>query len=327
MYVCILHAIGLTCEHSCMLQPALQPAHQLRINVQCLVHAASSPDPVRAMTDIHRLQLFPAVFTVPPDAAAKLPSSWGAPCVQLIAAAKATLSAVPFQEELSKEEVKVALLSALLLPLRALQSQGKKGKTVPIVPIVIGESMKWTKKYATIVQDIHTQAPELLTVSQTLQGLGSEWQDFAPEELRTKLGLAVRQLKSNWRLGAVAASLLPLSSAKPLGVDSAGADASESESYSTSSTEGLASQEDTLASEAARVACCKGLESAVLAFKLDKCWKEAGFRPLLDGQQIKHATGAKGPEIGKITDELVKWQLAHPHASQQDAEAWLSHLD
>lgn len=43
--------------------------------------------------------------------------------------------------------------------------------------------------------------------------------------------------------------------------------------------------------------------------------------------QIKHATGAKGPEIGKITDELVKWQLAHPHASQQDAEAWLSHLD
>lgn len=49
------------------------------------------------MTDIHRLQLFPAVFTVPPDAAAKLPSSWGAPCVQLIAAAKATLSAVPFQ--------------------------------------------------------------------------------------------------------------------------------------------------------------------------------------------------------------------------------------
>lgn len=54
--------------------------------------------------------------------------------------------------------------------------------------------------------------------------------------------------------GAVAASLLPLSSAKPLGVDSAGADASESESYSTSSTEGLASQEDTLASEAARCA-------------------------------------------------------------------------
>lgn len=57
----------------------------------------AGPDPVRAMTDIHRLQLFPAVFTVSPDAAAKLPSSWGGPCVQLIAAAKATLTALPFQ--------------------------------------------------------------------------------------------------------------------------------------------------------------------------------------------------------------------------------------
>ena len=42
--------------------------------------------------------------------------------------------------------------------------------------------------------------------------------------------------------------------------------------------------------------------------------------------QIKQATGAKGPEIGKITDELIKWQLAHPDATQQDAEAWLSKL-
>lgn len=57
----------------------------------------TGPDPVRAMTDIHRLQLFPAVFTVTPDADAKLPSSWGRPCVQLIAAAKATLTAVEFQ--------------------------------------------------------------------------------------------------------------------------------------------------------------------------------------------------------------------------------------
>ena len=73
------------------------------------------------------------------------------------------------QEELSKEEVKIAMLAALLLPLRVLQGQGKKGKAVPIVPLVVGESMKWTKKYATFVQDLHEQAPELLTVSQALQ--------------------------------------------------------------------------------------------------------------------------------------------------------------
>ena len=65
--------------------------------------------------------------------------------------------------------MKIALLSALLLPLRVLQSKGKKGKTMPVVPLVVGESMKWPKKYATFVQDIQAQAPELLTVSQTLQ--------------------------------------------------------------------------------------------------------------------------------------------------------------
>ena len=79
------------------------------------------------------------------------------------------LSCTELQEELSKEEVKIALLSALLLPLRALHSKGKKGKTVPVVPLVVGESMKWPKKYATFVQDVQAQAPELLTVSQTLQ--------------------------------------------------------------------------------------------------------------------------------------------------------------
>ena len=70
---------------------------------------------------------------------------------------------------MSQEEVKTALLSALLLPLRAVQSKGKKGKTVPVVPLVIAESMKWPKKYASLVQDIQAQAPELLAVSQTLQ--------------------------------------------------------------------------------------------------------------------------------------------------------------
>jgi hypothetical protein len=35
-----------------------------------------------------------------------------------------------------------------------------------------------------------------------------------------------------------------------------------------------------------RVACCHSLESAVMAFKLDRCWKEAGWRPLLNGKQV-----------------------------------------
>ena len=73
------------------------------------------------------------------------------------------------QVDMSKEEVKLTLLSALLLPLRALESKGKKGKSLPVVPIVVGESMKWKKSYAALAADVHAQAPELLRVYQTLQ--------------------------------------------------------------------------------------------------------------------------------------------------------------
>ena len=51
------------------------------------------------MSDIHRLRLFSAVFTVTPDAEHKLPNDWGQPCVQLVTAAAATLKGIKFQVE------------------------------------------------------------------------------------------------------------------------------------------------------------------------------------------------------------------------------------
>ena len=73
------------------------------------------------------------------------------------------------QVDVGKEEVKVALLSALLLPVRALESKGKKGKSLPVVPLIVGESMKWKKSYASLAAEVQAQAPELLKVYQTLQ--------------------------------------------------------------------------------------------------------------------------------------------------------------
>ncbi len=52
--------------------------------------------------------------------------------------------------------------------------------------------------------------------------------------------------------GTVIASLLPLSSAKPLGIDSAEADASESESRSGSSTDAHPDEDNTDTGVAAR---------------------------------------------------------------------------
>lgn len=69
----------------------------------------------------------------------------------------------------SKEAVKTAQLAALLLPLRACQSQAKKGKTNPTVSLIIADSMKWKKMYAGHVTELHAQAPVLLEVFQQLQ--------------------------------------------------------------------------------------------------------------------------------------------------------------
>ena len=37
-----------------------------------------------------------------------------------------------------------------------------------------------------------------------------------------------------------------------------------------------------------RVTRCQQIERAVAVFKLDKCWQEAGWRPLLDGQYVSN---------------------------------------
>ena len=53
--------------------------------------SAAGPAPVRAMQDIQRLHLFPAVFAVSEAAAAKLPEDYGRPGVHTMAAAAAIL--------------------------------------------------------------------------------------------------------------------------------------------------------------------------------------------------------------------------------------------
>ena len=60
------------------------------INI-CRMYAGQ--DPVRAMRDIHRLRLFPVVFSVPEPVTGQLGEGYGAPCTQVMADAAALLDA------------------------------------------------------------------------------------------------------------------------------------------------------------------------------------------------------------------------------------------
>ena len=53
----------------------------------------AGPAPVRAVADIQRLGLFPAVFAAPPTLQAALGSGYGAPCAAAMAAADALMRA------------------------------------------------------------------------------------------------------------------------------------------------------------------------------------------------------------------------------------------
>ncbi|KAF9498151.1 hypothetical protein BDN71DRAFT_1386446 [Pleurotus eryngii] len=48
-------------------------------------------------------------------------------------------------------------------------------------------------------------------------------------------------------------------------------------------------------------------------------------RPILDGREVSAALGAQraGPWLGQVLDQVVEWQLGHPHQTKDDCIAWL----
>ncbi len=70
---------------------------------------------------------------------------------------------------MAPEERRVALLSALLLPLRAAEISKDGKQPTPLTSYVVLDAIKWKRKDAEAVAALHAAAPELLRISQTLQ--------------------------------------------------------------------------------------------------------------------------------------------------------------
>jgi tRNA nucleotidyltransferase (CCA-adding enzyme) len=49
-------------------------------------------------------------------------------------------------------------------------------------------------------------------------------------------------------------------------------------------------------------------------------------RPILNGKEVVEALGAgkPGPWVGKVLDDVIEWQLGHPHQSKDDCVQWLT---
>ncbi len=86
------------------------------------------------------------------------------------------------QEPMAVDERRLALLAAMLLPLRACEITRDGSKPTMLTHHIVLESIKWKRKDAEAVSALHAAAAELLHVSQLLQARSSppECEIFLP---------------------------------------------------------------------------------------------------------------------------------------------------
>ncbi|KAK9804968.1 hypothetical protein WJX73_005470 [Symbiochloris irregularis] len=280
------------------------------------------PAAVEAVATIQRLQLFAAVFQAPPTAASLLGPDYGLPCLAVMTAAAQLLDAIECkaqQPAFEEDERCMALMAALLLPLRsATVSMGKGSKKgAPLAAWIIKEAIKWPNKDTDGVTLLHSLAPGLLDISNSLQaGVAAEGEQGWV--VRAQLGQVLRRLGKAHLLrpGLVVASLLSMPEARPLGVQHAAGSSPEA-AHSPGPTSSQ-TQDDS----ASRLECYNRLDAAMASFGLQGCWD---WRPLLDGKEVMQAANLTkgGPELGKLTGLVLDFQLSHPQATKEDAIAWL----
>ncbi|KAK3278686.1 hypothetical protein CYMTET_13393 [Cymbomonas tetramitiformis] len=294
-----------------------------------------SADPLRAMTQLHRLHLFPVVF--PSAKCAELPSGldYGAPCVGSLKIMTETTAMLP-PGFLSCEEYRILLLASLLLPLRKCTIPVKK-KQVPLASHIVREALKMRTKDAEGVAALHAAADKLaalagdlhlaaacssssmsstsVDLTTTLPHAGNGEKGF-PTEICIHLGLEIRHLKEIWRCALPLAAILDHSGTAPL----------VSEELPEVERSTSAEADHTLASARShtlrRANLCVEYEGAIKAMQLDRAWE---MKPLLDGKAIMAELQMKGggPVLGKVMGALLEWQLAHPGSDKESCLAYL----
>lgn len=268
------------------------------------------PDPVASVQLLHRLRLFEDVFMLPDSVPASTLPLLSAAGSALLGSAHATLRSWAPKEGLGPEELRLTLLAAALMPLRGMALRTAKGKDISLASHVMRESLKYRAKDADAVDALHASAPRLAAVHRQLQA-GSQ-EGAHSEAAQVALGQCIRRLKHLWRAGCVLAALMPLPEAAPLDADPTDADGAASGSPASTSA----------GAGAGEVGVCRELEAAAAAFGVSDCWS---WKPVLDGKRVMAAAGMTqgGPALGKLMDEVVAWQLAHPAGTAEECLAWL----
>ncbi|XP_041012281.1 tRNA nucleotidyltransferase cca2 isoform X2 [Juglans microcarpa x Juglans regia] len=269
----------------------------------------SGNQPVKAMTYICDLMLFPIVFSFPP----KFEPSKSESCDRLCNAyLDATWNLIQLigGSIFSDEQRRLSLYATLFLPFRKTIYKDHKAKKIPVVNYIFRESLKRKASDSETVINIHGAVDKFLSLIPFLVSDGDielievDWgrglDDVPPtSKLRVLTGLLLREIKDFWRVALLLSTLL-----YPTDVD-----------Y----TEDFLKQHFQLAE---RKDLFKAVENAITELGLEKVWD---VKPLLNGKGIMSVLELKagGPLVREWQEKQLAWQLAHPSGAVEECLDWM----
>ena len=257
------------------------------------------PDPKAGLLLIDSFGILDIVLGLPEAVRSELKRPYHKQCIH---------TALAFHDVLRTREeglpsafhVKIGLLAALLLPLRNVAVEGAvKKKAIKAPEYVVGFVLK-RKKEAAMVSDLHAAAVTMSGLSQSIGDVSE-----VGDEYKVALGLAIRQAKDNWGLAVALAFTL-------------GFDFSEAIAEVGDAKRAARVWSEVSATEAQEYV--RQYREAVVSLKLDRAWT---MKPMLNGKEVMQLLGVSGPQVGKIINGLINWQLAHPHATAEECKRWL----
>ncbi len=202
------------------------------------------------------------------------------------------------QQTIFNENRPLLFLSAALLPLHGCTFfHEKKKRTMPAAVHVLQNSIKMKNKNIMHVMSILDSVDRLKELSRA-----------DPPGSRVELGLSVRALKDFWGDAIVVACAWELCHGNGKeGED--GEDAKPSDPAKNNSN--------------ATLGRYIALKMRVEELCLDGVWH---MQPLMNGKDLMEKLGIpRGPRVGEVLHEQVKWQLSHPNGRADDFEEYFRH--
>ncbi|KAI9346722.1 hypothetical protein DFJ73DRAFT_626223 [Zopfochytrium polystomum] len=284
------------------------------------------PDPLRSITLIAEFGFFHEVFGLPqdysPDAASTAEFLRNAlsmaRAVAIVCRCDTLMNVLPdFLKPVTKEDVRLLYLAALVYPYRELSYMEKK-KTFPVAKYVVMNSLKfgavdgdWVSCMSLSVSDVRSS-----TDSERLEELSSN---------RMALGLFMRNLGTK----GIYTSARPLGAKAHLVVLlSMCAELAELRDWLT--IEATCSRDPNPARilEYSAVVSILGryerFQESLRRLNVDQTYD---LKPLLNGGEVANTLGIKaGPAVGVYLSKVIEWQLQNPSGSKDECQKWLVSL-